>query len=52
MPLAAGLADQPFYVAFFARIIIYAIAASALNVALGFGGLVSLGHALFRGMGA
>ena len=52
VPLAAGLADQPFYVAFFARIIIYAIAASALNVALGFGGLVSLGHALFLGMGA
>ena len=52
VPLAAALADQPFYVAFFARIIIYAIAASALNVALGFGGLVSLGHALFLGMGA
>lgn len=52
VPLAAGLADQPFYVVFFARIIIYAIAASALNVALGFGGLVSLGHALFLGIGA
>lgn len=52
VPLAAGLADQPFYVVFFARIIIYAIAATALNVALGFGGLVSLGHALFLGIGA
>ena len=52
VPFAASLADQPFYVVFFARIMIYAIAASALNVALGFGGLVSLGHALFLGMGA
>jgi branched-chain amino acid transport system permease protein len=52
VPFAAALADQPFYVAFFARILIYAIAASALNLALGFGGLVSLGHALFLGIGA
>jgi len=51
-PFAASLADQPFYVVFFARIMIYAVAASALNIALGFGGLVSLGHALFLGMGA
>ncbi|MTV35981.1 branched-chain amino acid ABC transporter permease [Duganella radicis] len=52
VPLAAQLAEQPFYLAFFARIMIYAIAASALNLALGFGGLVSLGHALFLGLGA
>lgn len=52
VPVAAVMADQPFYIAFFARIIIYAIAATALNLALGFGGLVSLGHALFLGMGA
>ena len=52
VPWAAGIADQPFYVVFFARILIYAIAASALNLALGFGGLVSLGHALFLGIGA
>jgi branched-chain amino acid transport system permease protein len=52
VPWAASLADQPFYVVFFARMLIYAIAASALNLALGFGGLVSLGHALFLGIGA
>jgi branched-chain amino acid transport system permease protein len=51
-PAVAQLTEQPFYLAFFARIIIYAIAASALNLALGFGGLVSLGHALFLGLGA
>ncbi len=49
--VAAGL-EQPFWVAFFARILIYAIAASALNLALGYGGLVSFGHALFLGVGA
>ena len=52
VPVVATVADQPFYIAFFARILIYAIAASALNLALGFGGLVSLGHALFLGLGA
>lgn len=49
-PIAAGL-DDNFWVAFFARVLVYAIAASALNIALGFGGLVSLGHALFIGIG-
>ncbi|MYM81887.1 branched-chain amino acid ABC transporter permease [Duganella sp. FT50W] len=52
VPVVAQLTGQPFYLAFFARIIIYAIAASALNLALGFGGMVSLGHALFLGLGA
>jgi branched-chain amino acid transport system permease protein len=35
-----------------ARMLIYAIAATALHLALGLGGLVSLGHALFIGIGA
>jgi branched-chain amino acid transport system permease protein len=52
VPLVATASGQSFYIAFFARIIIYAIAATALNLALGFGGLVSLGHALFLGLGA
>ena len=49
-PLATAM-DDNFWVAFFARVLVYAIAASALNIALGFGGLVSLGHALFIGIG-
>ncbi|MBI5259426.1 MAG: branched-chain amino acid ABC transporter permease [Burkholderiales bacterium] len=49
--LATGF-EQPFWTAFFARILIYAVAASALNLALGYGGLVSFGHALFLGVGA
>jgi branched-chain amino acid transport system permease protein len=52
VPALSAATDQPFWVAFFARIIIYAIAASALNLALGYGGLVSFGHALFLGMGS
>ena len=35
-----------------ARILIYALAASALNLVLGYGGLVSFGHAAFFGAGA
>jgi branched-chain amino acid transport system permease protein len=49
-PVAAGFSDN-FWVSFFARVLVYGIAASALNIALGFGGLVSLGHALFLGIG-
>jgi branched-chain amino acid transport system permease protein len=52
VPLGAQASGESFWVAFFARIVIYAIAATALNIALGFGGLVSLGHALFLGIGA
>ena len=52
VPFAATALDQPFWISFFARILIYAIAASALNLALGYGGLVSFGHALFMGLGS
>lgn len=51
LPIVASQLNDNFWVAFFARVLIYAIAASALNIALGFGGLVSLGHALFLGIG-
>ena len=49
-PISVGLGDN-FWVSFFARVLVYAIAASALNIALGLGGLASLGHALFIGIG-
>ena len=35
-----------------ARIMIYAIAATSLNLLLGYGGMVSFGHAAFLGAGA
>ena len=52
LPFAAHALGQPFYIGFVARIVIYAIAASALNLVLGYGGMVSFGHALFFGIGA
>src|SRR3546814_21041832 len=52
VPFIAQAIGEPFYIELFARIIVHAIAASALNLVLGYGGLVSLGHALFFGMGA
>lgn len=51
LPFVAAAVDEVFFTAFFARILIYAIAATALNLALGLGGMVSLGHALFLGLG-
>lgn len=52
VPWVAGALEQPFWTSFFARILVYAIAATALNLALGWGGLVSFGHALFLGLGS
>ena len=51
VPFVANAIGEPFYVTFFARVLVYALAASALNVVLGFAGLVSFGHALFIGLG-
>jgi branched-chain amino acid transport system permease protein len=51
VPWVANALDEPFWTSFFARVLVYAIAASALNLALGYGGLVSFGHALFLGLG-
>jgi len=42
---------QDFYVGMASRILIFALAASSLNLVLGFGGLVSFGHAAFVGLG-
>jgi branched-chain amino acid transport system permease protein len=52
VPVVSQALGEPFYVALFARMLIYALAATALNLALGYGGLVSFGHALFLGLGA
>jgi branched-chain amino acid transport system permease protein len=52
VPVAAHAFEQPFYVTLAARILIFALAASGLNLVLGYGGLVSFGHALYVGRGA
>jgi branched-chain amino acid transport system permease protein len=51
-PLAMQAMDGLFYVSLASRILIYAIAATSLNLALGYGGMVSFGHAAFFGAGA
>lgn len=51
-PLAMQAADQLFFVGFAARVLIWAIAASSLNLVLGYGGMISFGHAAFVGTGA
>lgn len=52
LPLALQALDQGFYIGFAARILVYAIAASSLNLILGYGGMLSFGHAAFIGTGA
>jgi branched-chain amino acid transport system permease protein len=51
-PLAMLAADNLFYVSFASRVMIYAIAATSLNLVLGYGGMLSFGHAAFVGTGA
>ena len=41
-----------FYLSFASRIVVFAIAATSLNLLLGYGGMVSLGHTAFFGLGA
>jgi len=50
-PLVAML-DQPFYIDLFRRVMIFAIAALSLNLILGYGGMMSFGHAAYLGVGA
>ncbi|MGH8764513.1 MAG: branched-chain amino acid ABC transporter permease [Burkholderiales bacterium] len=52
LPLALKAGDQMFYLSFASRILIYALAATSLNLVLGYGGMVSFGHAAFVGTGA
>src|SRR5437764_4939565 len=52
VPAVAAAADAPFYVGLFARIMVFAIAALSLDLILGYGGLVSFGHAAYLGIGA
>ncbi len=52
VPVLAGALGQPFYVTLFTRILIFALAAMSLNLIIGFGGMVSFGHAMYIGLGA
>jgi branched-chain amino acid transport system permease protein len=52
LPELARMWGQEFYVGVASRILIFALAATSLNLILGFGGMVSFGHAAFVGVGA
>lgn len=49
--LAAWIMDEPYLITLATKAAIFAIAGVGLNFALGFGGLVSFGHAVFFGLG-
>jgi len=51
VPLIAHLLDDPFMLTLFTRIVIMALAAVSLNLILGYGGLISFGHAAYIGIG-
>ncbi|MDZ7937128.1 MAG: branched-chain amino acid ABC transporter permease [Rhodoferax sp.] len=52
LPQIAEAFGAGFYVTLATRILMFALAASSLNLILGFGGMVSFGHAAFVGVGA
>jgi len=51
LPMVLVSMGQGFYLGLLTRIMIYALAATSLNLILGYGGMVSFGHAAFLGIG-
>jgi len=51
LPVYAKLAGNLFLLTLFTRIVILAMAAVSLNLILGFGGMMSFGHAAYLGIG-
>ena len=51
-PIYTGIADLPFWNDLAMRIMLLGLAAMGLNLVLGYGGMVSFGHAAFVGVGA
>lgn len=51
LPAIATATDNAFLLTLFTRIVILAIAAVSLNLIMGFGGMVSFGHAAYLGIG-
>lgn len=52
VPIIAQLLGEPFYIRLLTRIVVMAIGAVSLDLILGYGGMVSFGHAAFVGIGA
>lgn len=52
VPVYVAITQDTYALTLFGRILVFALAALGLNLALGFGGMVSLGHAMYIGFGA
>ncbi len=52
LPLVLRALGLDYYVSTAGKIVVFAIAATSLNLVLGYGGMVSFGHAAFFGLGA
>ncbi|MCB8835897.1 branched-chain amino acid ABC transporter permease [Aurantimonas sp. VKM B-3413] len=52
LPLLAAATDDPFLMVTATRVMIFALAALSLDLILGYGAMVSFGHAAFIGIGA
>jgi branched-chain amino acid transport system permease protein len=51
LPPVALAMDEPFFVSLASRMLILGLAAASIDLILGFGGMVSFGHAAFFGIG-
>ncbi len=51
LPIIAEAVDEPFYIDLMARVMIFSIAAMSLDFILGYGAMISFGHALYIGLG-
>src|SRR3569832_1547297 len=51
LPLYSHLSGNIFILTLFTRIVILALAAASLNLIMGFGGMMSFGHAAYLGIG-
>jgi branched-chain amino acid transport system permease protein len=52
LPVIAAASGLEYYLTFATRVLIFGLAATSLNLILGYGGMVSFGHAAFFGCGA
>ena len=51
LPLYSQLSGNIFILTLFTRIVIFALAAASLNLIMGYGGMMSFGHAAYLGIG-
>jgi branched-chain amino acid transport system permease protein len=51
LPVYSAVSGNIFILTLFTRIVIYALAAASLNLIMGYGGMMSFGHAAYLGVG-